>query len=74
MLYTNVSQELGRDPLLHRQNLCYDSVIKMYGSHYYVLFYFVGRQLQKVENHCSTLCASKISLNGLTENLLIERW
>ncbi len=53
MFYSSVSQQLGHDPLLGRQNLCFSTIIVIYGSPNCVIFCFVGRQLPNVENHCS---------------------
>jgi hypothetical protein len=59
ILYSSVSQQLGRDPLLGRrhlllgrQNLCFSTIIVKYGSPNCVIFCFVGRQLPNVENLC----------------------
>ena len=58
MIYTSGSQQVGRDPhlgrvhlLLARHNLCFSTIIVIYGSPSCVLLYFVGRQLPNVENH-----------------------
>ena len=59
MIYNSVSQQVGRDPLLGRgqlllgrQNLCYSTMIVLFGSPNCVFLCFVGHQLPNVENHC----------------------
>ena len=49
---------MGRDPLsgrlhlvLGRQNLCFSTIIVIYGSPNCAFLYFVGRQQPTVENH-----------------------
>ena len=51
---------MGRDPLLGRvhlllgrQNLCFSTIIVIYGSPNCVFLSFVVRQQPNVENHCS---------------------
>ncbi len=59
-LYSSVSQRVVRDPifchgylLMGRKNIWYGIIVVNYVSQNCLLFCFVARHLQNVENHCS---------------------
>ena len=83
LLEFSVSQQVGRGPflgrrrsLLGRQNLCYSSILVVYGSPNCVLFCFVGRQLSNVVNHCSRcyLIAASFSFSSSAPRLVREQF